>query len=277
MKNLAIILFLLLIQLNNTAFASATESVKTALDNKQTADKDLSCSKNCTFVLLNEQTNKFTFINKNRATKRFSPFSTFKVANSLIALDLNVVKNLEQKLTFNQQQYPIKAWWPERWYKTPLTLAKAFKYSAVPIYQQIADEIGHSTMQNYVNRFDYGNKNINENIDSFWLNEALKISAQEQVLFLQKINRHQLSVSPRSYQQLKQIMLVEQSNNYKLYAKTGTGHINKNQVLGWYIGYVENSSGSYYFALNMAAKDFSTINKSRILLVKHYLYEAGIL
>jgi len=258
----------------NQTFAKATNT------KKSNTNKNNLCQQNCTLVILSDTDNKFTVINKNRANQQFSPFSTFKIASSLIALDLNVVKNLKQQLTFDQQKYPIQKWWPKRWYKTPLTLGKAFKYSAVPIYQQIASVIGSVKMQNYIDKFNYGNKNIHHNIDSFWLNEALKISATEQVLFLQKLYRQQLLLNDKSYQQLKNIMLVEPSNSnkkYKLYAKTGTGHINKTEVLGWYVGYVKNDQGVYYFALNMSAGKFSGVTKPRISITKHYLQQLGII
>jgi beta-lactamase class D len=241
------------------------------------ADNSLLCAQNCTLVLLAQSTNKFEFINKPRALQRYTPFSTFKIANSLIALDLGVIKNLEQALSFNRKKHPVQKWWPKRWYKTPLTLAQAFKYSAVPIYQEIANTIGAKRMQNYLNQFDYGNKNIGVNVDSFWLNEKLKISAKEQVLFLQKIYRKRLALTDKSHNLLKQIMLVEQTDNYKLYAKTGTGHLSDNSVLAWYVGYVENKNGVYYFAINISAKDFSAVTQRRIDITKHYLAKAGII
>jgi beta-lactamase class D len=273
-KNIARLLSISL--LTSIIFAKQVIADSNLLD-KNSLDKDSRCQQNCTLVILSDSDNKFTFINQQRAEQRFSPFSTFKIANSLIALDSGVVKNTQHLLTFDINKYPIKKWWPQRWYKTPLTLTKAFEYSAVPIYQQIANDIGSTKMQHYIDRFDYGNKNINDHIDSFWLNEALKISAKEQVRFLQKIYHHQLDLKAQSYQQLKQIMLVEQTENYKFYVKTGTGHIHKNEVLGWYVGYVENSQGVYFFALNMSANKFLGVTKSRINITKHYLKQAGII
>jgi len=268
--------FLSISLLMSIIFANQAVANNNLLDNNLLSKK-ASCQQNCTLVILADSDNKFTIINQQRAEQRFSPFSTFKIANSLIALDLGVVKNIQQPLTFNQKKYSIQTWWPKRWYKTPLSLTKAFKYSAVPIYQQIATEIGSTNMKSYVNNFAYGNQNINDHLDSFWLNEALQISAKEQVLFLQKIIHQQLGLKEKTYQQLKNIMLVEQTNNYKLYMKTGTGHINKNEVIGWYVGYVKNAQGIYYFALNMSANKFSDVTKARISITKHYLTQAGII
>ena len=61
----------------------------------------------------------------------------------------------------------------------------------VPIYRQLANDIGEIDMQNYVDRFAYGNQDISSQLDKFWLNGSLKISALEQVDFLQRIYHNQ--------------------------------------------------------------------------------------
>ena len=76
----------------------------------------------CTFVLLSDanranasQKSKLSSVNESRANEQLSPFSTFKVANSLIALDLGVIKSTEQTLTYDEHSYPKQAWWPSVW------------------------------------------------------------------------------------------------------------------------------------------------------------------
>ena len=245
--------------------------------NHVTANNLTLCTQNCTLVVLTDNTNKFDYINQQRALQRYSPFSTFKIANSLIALDLGLIRNLQQQLTIDNKKYPIQKWWPKRWYATPLTLTQAFEYSAVPIYQEIANSIGAKKMQRYLNIFQYGNMQITPNIDSFWLNENLKISAKEQVLFLQKIHHEKFYLTDKSYTLLKKIMLVEQTGSYKIYAKTGTGHLNDKSTLGWYVGYVENKKGVYYFAINLSGNKFADVTEKRKIIAKHYLTEAGII
>ena len=213
------------------------------------ANEQAFCSKHCTFVLMSESTGSLQVIKEQRANKRFSPFSTFKIPNSLIALDLGIVKNLDQLLSFDQEKYPVQSRWPERWFANPLDLRQAFKYSAVPIYQQLASKFNRVRMKSYVNRFDYGNRDVSSGVDTFWLGGSLEISAKEQVIFMQKMVNNDFSVSERALSLLKQIMLVEEADGYQLYAKTGGGRLGKESVLGWYVGFVENKTGTHYFAL----------------------------
>lgn len=245
--------------------------------NSLLADENSLCAEDCTFVLLSEETGEYQLINEARATQRFSPYSTFKIPNSLIALDTGSVDDLEQKLTFDPAMYPIQEWWPQGWYKEPLNLQDAFRKSAVPIYQEIATMIGVSRMQTYLDRFNFGNRDISSGIDTFWLGASLRISAKEQVAFIQKIYRNELPVTDRTLTLFKAIMLVEKTDQYRVYAKTGSGRMESGRYIGWYVGYVENQTGAHYFALNISADTFQEIQHKRIELAESLLAEAGVL
>ena len=241
------------------------------------ADDKYDCDKNCTFVLKNGKESTYQTINKSRSEKRFSPFSTFKIPNSLIALELGLIKNPAQKLTFDKSSYPIQQWWPKTWYQSPLTLKQAFLHSAFPIYQQLASQIGEKTMEDYVRKFNFGNTDTSSGVDTFWLNGSLAITAKEQVDFLQRLNEQKLPVSKKTIEQIKNIMLVEENDLYKLYAKTGGGYLNEKTTLGWYVGFVENKAGTFYFALNMQAATFDEIKTLRIDAAKHQLKLANVI
>lgn len=45
------------------------------------------CVNKCTFVLKNEKTQAYTVMNEKRANTAFTPYSTFKIANTLIAIE----------------------------------------------------------------------------------------------------------------------------------------------------------------------------------------------
>ena len=206
---------------------------------------DEPCDELCTFVLKAEKSDVYKVINDSRAEVRLTPFSTFKIPNTLIALDLGVVGNLKEDLTFDPKVYPVQEWWPSIWYEAPITIREAFQSSAVPIYQQIASQIGAANMSQYLSKFDYGNQDMSSGIDVFWLNASLTISAKEQVDFLQRLFQSRFSVSEQIFSELKQIMLVEQTEDYRLYAKTGGGMLSSSQALGWYVGVVETATETY--------------------------------
>ena len=67
-----------------------------------------------------------------RANQGFLPASTFKIPNSLIALDLGIVKDEHQVFKWDGQIRDIDNWNRDQ------TLITAMKYSVVPVYQEFA-------------------------------------------------------------------------------------------------------------------------------------------
>jgi len=252
----------------------------------QQGDLCIEGSTDCTFVLLSEmitaKNTNMLLVNKKRAVQPYSPFSTFKVANSLIGLDTKVIENAKQPLTFDQAKYPVQKWWPAVWKLPSYNLSSAYKFSMVAIYRQLASDIGQQRMQSYVTNFVYGNQNISSGIDNFWLDGSMKISAVEQVTFLQRMHQKKLAVNPENIEKLKEVMLVESTADYKLYAKTGAGRANgadkkDKSMLGWYIGFVENTAGVHYFAFNFTRDSYAEMKASRISTVRNHLKVAGII
>jgi beta-lactamase class D len=54
-------------------------------------------------------------------------------------------------------------------------------------------------MQTWLERFDYGNRNIAGGQDMFWLDGDLRISALKQVLFLEKLASGKLRPPPSGW------------------------------------------------------------------------------
>ncbi|MBB6523381.1 class D beta-lactamase [Pseudoteredinibacter isoporae] len=252
---------------------------------------DTACGERCSFVLLNEEDGKFQFVNQQRAETRFTPFSSFKIANTLIALETGQLKDLSQTFSVNKEAYPVESWWPKRWYEAPLTIREAFHASALPIYRQLAVDIGDTDMTRVLNGFQYGNGDISSGLDSFWLNGSLQISAVEQVCFLRRLARRELPLSANSFAMFEDIMEVDldkepswfaeafkqQSGDVKLFAKTGGGPLSNEKYIGWYVGYVQNAEGNHYFALNMEADSFRSIQGARKAKVLQQLKDFNVL
>ncbi|GKS62679.1 beta-lactamase [Candidatus Nitrosocosmicus sp.] len=231
-----------------------------------------------TIVIYDAKADGYIVFNEERARIQYSPFSTYKIPNSLIALETGIVSDTGQIVEWDQEKYPVEVWWPESW-KGKHNLRSAIKYSVVPFYRHLASQIGAERMGQYVKAFDYGNLDISSGIDSFWLNGSLKISAYEQITFLRKFYSGQLGVSSGTIQKVKSILVQETTDVYTLSAKTGGGYLDENQsrALGWFVGYVEKGDNVYYFALNIEGKRFSEIQKPRIVITKRILREAGII
>jgi bla regulator protein BlaR1 len=57
---------------------------------------------------------------------------------------------------------------------------------------------------------------------------------------------------------VKDALWIEDRGNTVLYGKTGTGRINEKNVNGWFVGFIENGSHTYYFAVNIHADEEAT-------------------
>nr|WP_310258186.1 class D beta-lactamase [Fictibacillus barbaricus] len=217
-----------------------------------------------TMVLKNLNNNKIYVYNENRASERFTPESTFKVPNALIGLQTKAVRD----------EYEVKRWDGvlmqfETWNRDH-SLASAMRESAIWYYQDMARDIGETNMQEHVNKFEYGNKDISGGIDSFWLDSTLKISAIEQADFIEKLVKEKLPIEKKHQKTVKRMMIQNDEDNYLLHGKTGTRL--SDYGLGWYVGYVVTSKKTWVFAVNIdgsgtEAKNIAieTLKKQKII------------
>jgi len=222
----------------------------------------------CCFVLYDIKDNTYTRFNEEQCEKAYSPCSTFKIPNSLIALESGVADNDECYLKWDSIQNPREPWMnkqsPFKYWSQDHTMRTAIKNSVVWYYQEIARRIGKERMQIKLNQLQYGNRDISSGIDNFWLCASLQISANEQVEFLTRFYLENLiGFKAENIQQVKEIIRFECTDGYTLYGKTGGGDCFENKVIGWYVGFVETPDKVYIFAMNMIADDFSAFSNNR--------------
>lgn len=224
------------------------------------------------FVMFNKQAKKYFRYNITRCAERFLPASTFKIPNSLIGLEEKIIED---------ENYVIK-WdgvnrWNKEWNRDH-TLSSAIKYSVVPYYQELARRVGREQYKKWLDAISYGNQVIGENIDTFWLDNSLKISADEQIAFLKRFYNEELPISKRTISIVKKIMPEEKYKHSILKFKTGTGAKEDGTYIGWLVGYVEKEKNVYLFAFNIEAKIFEQVRKlrdekSRLILKKLKIIE----
>nr|WP_319398379.1 penicillin-binding transpeptidase domain-containing protein [uncultured Carboxylicivirga sp.] len=208
------------------------------------------------------------YFNKDQCQQRFSPCSTFKIPNSLIALQTGVASGTDFVIQWDSIRNPHEDWMDEaepfKYWCKDQTMESALKYSVVWYYQEIARRIGEQRMEQAINDLKYGNQDISSALDRFWLCGSMQISAIEQIAFLRRFYNEKLSgFSRENIDAVKEIMLYEKTDDYKLYGKTGGGKCWPDQVVGWYVGFVETPRGPYVFAMNMLAKDFKQFSNNR--------------
>jgi beta-lactamase class D len=177
-------------------------------------------------VLDKLQTDNTKRYNVKQCRKQLSPCSTFKIANALIGLEVGILISPDQIFKWDGIKYPVKAW------NKDLTLKKTISVSDVPVFQKITTKIGTSQMQAYINKFNYGNKDISGGITQFWLGNSLKISADEQIDFLRKILLNKLKLSKNSLNVIQEILRIKKYKNGTLYGKTGINGTKNGSILG---------------------------------------------
>ena len=188
---------------------------------------------------------------RNRSGEAKLPASTFKIPNSIIALETGVVGDPDKDVfKWDGVVRSIEAWNKDH------TMRSAIAASAVPVYQEIARRIGEERMQKYVDLLDYGNRDIGGGIDQFWLTGNLRIDPVQQVDFVDRLRRGVLPVSKRSQDLVRDILPVTKAGDAVIRAKSGLlgAEIGK-PSLGWMVGWAEKGEARTVFALNMDCRE----------------------
>lgn len=228
------------------------------------------------FVLHDRAHDRTVRFDEERSRKRFTPFSTFKIPNSLIGLETGVVRDPDAIVPWDRAKRPPEDHWPDGW-KRDHSLRSAFKGSAIWFYQELAVKAGPERMRDFLRRFSYGNQDMSGGIDRFWLASSLGISADEQVRFLRAFYDGKLGLSPRTNRIARDLFVHEKTPAYTLSAKTGGGPLGPGKALGWFVGYVETRGNVYFFAINTDGPSYSAIKDKRIDLTKAALRAVGVL
>jgi beta-lactamase class D len=222
------------------------------------------------FTMLDNSNGSITVYNMAMDTTRVTPASTFKIVNSLIGLETGRI--LDENMVIKWDG--VKRW-KEDWNKD-LSMKEAFKVSAVPYYQEVARRIGSDTMKHWIDSISYGNKNISGRVDTFWLNNVLKISPDEQLGLLKRLYFDQLPFRKSTQQIVRDVMLQEDNTAYKLSYKAGWGFDEKNNSLGWLVGWIEENRHVYFFAtlLKSNNRDYD-MKTARLDITKEILKKYG--
>jgi beta-lactamase class D len=229
------------------------------------------------FAIMDNASGKFTVFNLGRyRDSSYLPASTFKIVNSLIGLQTGKIVNDSMIIKWDS----VKRW-KEDWNKD-LTMYEAFRVSSVPYYQEVTRRIGRDTMQLWLDSIKYGAQYdtqkvvIRGAVDSFWLNNTLKVTPDQQLGLVKKLYFDQLPFF-KSYQEMvKRAMLFENNTNYRLGYKTGLGYLENGNILGWVVGWVEENGHPYFFVLNAESPNRDIeMTKIRLKIVKDILKEMG--
>lgn len=184
----------------------------------------------------------------SRADTEYVPASTFKMLNALIGLQHGKATTNEI-FKWDGKKRSFAAW------EKDMTLGEAMQASAVPVYQELARRIGLELMQQEVQRIQFGNQQIGQQVDNFWLVGPLKVTPKQEVQFVSALAREQLAFDPQVQQQVKAMLFLQERKAYRLYVKSGWGMDVEPQV-GWLSGWVETPQAEIVaFSLNMQMRN----------------------
>lgn len=246
-----------------------------------------------TFVFHDPQRRRTVRVYPYRARTRFTPCSTFKVPNSLIALTSKVAKDTRYFIAWDQKRDPNPGWWPKAWARDQ-TMATALPESVVWYYQELARRIGGKRMWRYVHQLRYGNMRTEGGIDCFWISDTLRISANEQLDFMRRFYRGRLEGIPRRHiKLLKPLLVLERGPGWVLSGKTGACPGHDKHFLGWLIGYLEREivitrnvgtrqrrrkvKRVYFYAMNISGYNYAAVAPKRLSVTKAILQDLGVL
>lgn len=184
----------------------------------------------------------------DRAAQRELPASTFKVLNSLIALETGAVADVDELVEWDRVERSVDAWNQDH------SLRSGIEVSAVWAYQELARLIGTEEMGAAVDAAGYGNTDIGGPIEEFWLRGDLRISPIEQLDLLASLLRSELPFAQRHQSAVTDILVRESGDDWVWGHKTGTA-LAADPILGWLVGYTTFGDDEWVFAMNLDLVD----------------------
>jgi len=100
-------------------------------------------------LLYDPQLNKYYCNDFEDAKKKTLPASTFKIPNSIIALETSVIKEISDTIKWDGQVQAFKIW------EQDMTFAEAYKYSCLPCYRQLTRSQTTASMSEWLKKMEY--------------------------------------------------------------------------------------------------------------------------
>jgi len=190
------------------------------------------------FALFDNGQGHFTIYDLPRyKDSAYAPGATFDIVQVLVGLQTGILKD-----------------------DTTANLLRGFQLTG-PVNQtmfaRLAGDIGKDTLKKWIDSLRYGNRDLSGPIDSFWLDNHLRVTADEQLGLIKRLYFDQLPFQNRPQKLVRGIMPTETNSNYRLVYKTGQVVKGDGYALGWVLGWVEENKHPYFFVVNMETEDSS--------------------
>ena len=238
-----------------------------------------------TFGLFDNTRGEFTIYNLARfADTAFLPAQTFDIVNAMIGLETAQVR--DDSAVLITTDFLLRDPGEPKDSVVPcenLAMYEAFRTNCSFFFRELASQIGKDKMQYWLDSLGYaglkGRAVINRE-DSFWLDNSVKVTADEQLGMIKKIYFEQLPTKKWTQRKINAMMLVTENNHYKLAYKTGHGRTDRGTTVGWILGWIEENKHPYPFVLQVESADpyANTVATAIGILdkiFKHYGFKEG--
>jgi beta-lactamase class D len=206
------------------------------------------------------------------------PASTFKIINTLIALESEVIVDENEIIKWPGSTDTVKYGYRPTIYHD-MNVSEAFRSSAGWVYLELAKKIGKEKYAEFLKSCNYGNNDLSINDDDFWNFGNLAISPVNQIEILIGIYEETLPFRKDYMQIVKNVMIEEKSETFTLRAKTGWAR-DAGKDTGWWVGYIERENNAYFFATRLIkSRDISNpdFGKCRKEITKIILKQLNII
>lgn len=190
------------------------------------------------------------YYDKDFNSKRLIPGGAFQIFASLVAIESSIAPTEEHIIPWDNNHYSfvdgvlkvadandttgIQKEWSQ-----DLSLTKAFKYNAIPYFQQLVKAVSFDEMQFFIDTVKYGNRKIDSVDNNFWNNGTLLITPDEQLGFMKRLYHGELrGFTERSQRITRGLFDKVTKEDYNLAYKNFTTK-QGDTLMVQYIGYVE--------------------------------------
>lgn len=224
-----ILLFLSLLSFASNGFAA-----------QETQNGFSACAVTGSVTIFDAGNNKWFYTDQADADVRTLPASTFKIMNSLIALDQGITTT-DEVFQWDGKIHDIPAW------NHDTTFRDAFKNSTVWVYERVASRLSPEIYARFLTEAAYGNGDITHGQGvNFWVYGSFGVSPREQIGMLRKLYAGTLPFSAQTMQTVKEFMRHDEDDGRISFSKTGWTRQNGNHV-GWWVGYIINDTETPVF------------------------------
>jgi len=189
---------------------------------------------------------------------RTTPASSFKLALALMGYDAGILKDAHTPAWPFRPEYLASH---SEWKQT--TDPTSWLANSVVWYSQVlTTRLGMDRFRAYIEKFDYGNKDVsgnpgkNDGLTEAWLSSSLQISPAEEVGFVRKMLVGNLPVSKNAVSSTMMIVPAwTLADGLVVHGKTGTGiapatdgSLDSAHSVGWFVGWAERGGKRFIFA-----------------------------